>query len=257
MAGHSHWAGIKIRKAAQDKKRGKIFSKISKSIISAVRQGGSNPESNLKLKYAIDRAREANMPKDNVDRAIKRGTGELPGVELEELRYEGFGPAGTAFMVEAVTDNRQRTAADIRHIFEKRGGRLASSGAVSWMFQQKGLFIVERESVGEDKLLEVALEVGAEDIQTFDDAYEVYSIPQEFDSVKKGLESKGLKLTVSELSWIAKDPVTLDEGQSPKALALAEALEEHEDVQTVYGNFEIADQSAASKQDDVAQCHRL
>jgi YebC/PmpR family DNA-binding regulatory protein len=172
------------------------------------------------------------------------------------LRYEGFGPGGTAFMVEAVTDNRQRTAADIRHIFEKRGGSLASSGAVSWMFRQKGLLIVERNSVGEDDLLEIALEVGAEDIQTFDDVYEIYCNPQEFDSVKKGLESKGLKLTASELSWIAKDPVTLDEAQLQKVLAFLEALEEHEDVQTVYGNFEIAEQSAAPKQDSVAQCHR-
>ena len=252
MAGHSHWAGIKIRKAAQDAKRGKVFSKISKSIISAVRHGGTSPESNLKLKYALDRAREANMPKDNVARAIKRGTGELPGSELEELRYEGFGPAGTAFMVEAVTDNRQRTAADIRHIFEKRGGSLASSGAVSWMFRQKGLLIVARNSVGEDDLLEIALEVGAEDIQTFDDVYEIYCNLQEFDSVKGGLESNGLKLTASELSWIANDTITLDEGQSQKALTLTEALEEHEDVQTVYGNFELADQSGADKQEKSA-----
>jgi len=249
VAGHSHWAGIKIKKAAQDAKRGKVFSKISKSIISAVRQGGANPDSNLKLKYATDRAREANMPKDNVDRAIKRGTGELPGVVLEELLYEGFGPAGTAFMVEAVTDNRKRTAADIRHIFEKRGGTLASSGAVSWMFRQKGLFIVERDSVGEDDLLEAALDVGAEDIRTFDDAYDIYCEPQNFDSVKKGLEGRGFKLSASELSWIANDIITLDEAGLRKALACMEALEEHEDVQTVYGNFEITEQPAGDTED--------
>jgi len=219
MAGHSHWAGIKIRKAAQDAKRGQVFSKISKSLVSAVRQGGTNPESNLKLKCAMDRAREANMPKENVERAIKRGTGELPGVELEELLYEGFGPGGTAFIVEAVTDNRTRTAAEIRHIFEKGGGRLASTGAVSWMFRQRGLFIVERNSLDEDKLLETVLEVGAEDLQAFDDAYEVYCQPRDFDGVKKGLEAKGFKLSASELGWIANDTVDLDDIQSCNVLA--------------------------------------
>jgi len=245
MSGHSHWAGIKIRKGAQDAKRGKLFSKMSKGIISAVRQGGADPDANLKLRYAIDRAREANMPKDNIERAIMRATGELPDVHFEELLYEGFGPAGTALLVEAVTDNRQRTAAEIRHIFEHRAGNLGASGTVSWMFEHNGLFIVARDSIGEDQLLEVALEVGADDMQTFDDAYEIYSNPRDFDSVRKGLESNGMHLRAAELSWIAKNTLTLQRSDLKKALALMGALEDHDDVQNVYGNFEIAEEVTA------------
>ena len=242
MSGHSHWAGIKIKKAAMDAKRGKIFSKISRSIVSAVRQGGANPEANLKLKYALERAREANMPKDNVDRAVMRGTGELPGVQFEELTYEGFGPGGTAFMVEVVTDNRTRTAAEMRHIFERRGGNLAATGSVSWMFKQKGLFIVERDSIGEDQLMELALELGAEDMRTFDDAYEVYSDPRDYHAVRNGLEAKGIKLRAAEISWIANEPLSLEGPAQQRAMTLTEALEDHEDVQTVDGNFDISEE---------------
>ncbi len=245
MSGHSHWAGIKIRKGAQDAKRGKLFSKMSKAIISSVRQGGPDPDANLKLRYAIDRAREVNMPKDNIERAIMRARGELPGAEFEELLYEGFGPAGTALLVEAVTDNRKRTAAEIRHIFERRAGGLGASGAVSWMFEHKGLFIVGRDSVGEDRIMELALEAGAEDMETFEDAYEIYSDPREFVSVRKGLESEGTELRAAELSWIAKNAISLEPSDLKKALALTAALEDHEDVQNVYGNFEIPQEATA------------
>ncbi len=240
MAGHSHWAGIKHRKGAQDAKKGKIFSKHAKVIITAARIGGGDPEMNLRLKYAIERARADNMPKDNIDRAVKKGTGELEGESFVELMYEGIAPGGVAVMIEALTDNRNRTAPEIRKIFEKRGGTMGKSGSVSWMFQKKASFIVTGEDLDENTLMEKALEVGAEDLQEEGDGFMILADPADFATVKRELEQdEAITIERSEITMIPANPVVLDLDQARRVLAILEELDDHEDVQNVFANIEI------------------
>jgi len=239
MSGHSHWAGIKHKKAALDARRGKIWSKLARNIIVAAKAGGGDPEANLTLRYAIDKAKDANMPKDTIEKAIKRGTGELAGVDYEEILYEGYGPAGVAVMCEVLTDNRNRTASDLRKIFEKKGGSLGASGCVAWMFAKKGLFTVPAETIDEESLMEIVLEAGADDLQRSDDLYEITCSLEAFSDIKKTLQEKEVEIQLAELSQIPSSYVSLDEDAARKVLNLLEDLEDQEDIQNVSANFDI------------------
>src|ERR1043165_108110 len=240
MSGHSHWATIKHKKGAVDARRGKLWSKLSRAIIIAARHGGGDPTMNLKLRYAIDKARAVSMPKDNIDRAIKRGTGEIEGVTYEEITYEGYGPGGVALMVEAMTDNTNRTTPEIRHIFEKNGGNLGTPGSVKFQFERKGYFAIEKSAVSEDKLMEVALEAGADDLQSEDpDAFEIYTSPESFEAVRQALENSKIPTVEAKLGMIPANYVTLDENKSRQVMKLLEALDDHDDVQNVWSNFDI------------------
>jgi len=238
MAGHSHWAGIKHKKAVVDAKRGKLFSKIAKMIITAVRLGGPDPDANLKLKYAIEKARAANMPKDNIERAIKRGAGQDDGQSFEEIVYEGYGPGGVGILMEILTDNRNRTAPEIRKIFERRGGSMAASGSVSYRFERKGLFLVPADALDEDTLMEMALESGAEDMKQDGSQFQVTCDPADFMAVKealgKRLEEKGVSFLQAEISYIPKVMVGVDADTAKKLIGLLEDLEEHDDVENAY-----------------------
>ena len=208
MSGHSHWATIKHKKGAIDAKRGKLFSKLSRAIIIAARHGGGDPDANLKLRYAIDKAREVSMPKDNIDRAIKRGTGETEGLVFEEITYEGYGPGGVAILVEIMTDNRNRTSGEVRKIFDRAGGKMGSAGCVSYMFERKGVFTVDTKAIEEDALMSIALDAGAEDMQRSGSVYEITSDPTAFNQVQAALQKAGLTLGSAELSQVAKRPWT-------------------------------------------------
>jgi len=237
MAGHSHWAGIKHRKAAQDKKRSKHFSKFSKAIMIAAREGGGDPEKNLALRYAVDKAKAGNMPNDSIDRAIKRATGELGDKQFEEVLYEGYAPGGVAVMIEAVTDNRNRTAPELRNLFAKHGGNLANPGSVAFMFERKGLIGVPTEQASEDEVFEAAVEAGADDVQAGDDQIHVTTAPESFDPVKKALTAKGWELTAAELAWVPSSEVTPEAGDAPKVQAVLDELDDHDDVQGVHTNY--------------------
>jgi YebC/PmpR family DNA-binding regulatory protein len=241
MSGHSHWARIKHKKGATDVKRGKLWSKLARHIIIAAKAGGGKPEENLSLRYAIDKAKEANMPSDTIDRAIKKGTGELGGVNYEEVNYEGYGPGGVAILVACLTDNRNRTAPEIRKIFEQRNLALGGAGSVAWMFKQKGLMLVSAAVTTEEKLMEVALEAGAEDIALDGDAFEITCLPASFEAVKKALKDAKIETQSTELAMIPQNYVHLEGEDAKKLLALIEALEDHDDVQNVYANFDISD----------------
>ena len=240
MSGHSHWAGIKHKKAIVDAKRGKAFSKIAKLIISAARHGGPDPDANLRLKYAIEKARAANMPKDNIERAIKRGSGLEGGVEFVEILYEGYGPGGVGVLLEIVTDNRNRTAPEIRKLFEKRGGALATSGSVQYRFERKGSFALPAGPIEEDALLEIALEAGAEDVRRDGEEFLVTCDPAEFMAVKEvlqeRLQKRGIELGSSEIGYLPKSPVLLEPDVARKLIALLEDLEEHDDVDNAYSD---------------------
>ena len=243
MAGHSKWAGIKHKKAAVDAKRGKIFTKITKELTVAARLGGGDPASNPRLRVAIAHAKSVNMPNDNIDRAIKKGTGELPGVSYEEVTYEGYGVGGVAVMLEAMTDNKNRTVAEIRSIFTKAGGQLGENGCVSWMFDKKGFITIRKEEIGEDELMEIALEAGAEDVVASGDFYEITTPPEAFENVRSALEKKGVALESAEITMIPQSTVSVeDESAAKKVLRLLETLEDHDDVQNVYANFDIPDE---------------
>jgi YebC/PmpR family DNA-binding regulatory protein len=239
MSGHSHWATIKHKKGAADAKKGKLFSKIARLIILAARQGGGDPKMNLKLAYALEEARAANMPKDNVERAIKRGTGELEGVIYEEVIYEGYGPGGVAFLVEALTDNKNRSASEIRKIFEGVGGNLGTTGSVRRLFERKGLIHVSAAGVSEDQLLSDVLDAGADNMEKSGEAFEITTAPADFDKVKKALAEKKYKIESSELAMIPSMSVPVDEEIGAKILRLMEALDESDDVQKIYANFEL------------------
>ena len=239
MSGHSHWAGIKHKKAAVDAKRGRLWSKLARNVIVAAKAGGGDPEANLSLRYAIDKAKDANMPKDTIEKAIKRGTGELDGVDYEEILYEGYGPAGVAIMCEVLTDNRNRTASELRRIFEKKGGSLGATGCVAWMFAKKGLFTVAAGTIDEDTLMEIALEAGADDLQRSDDLYEITCSVEAFSDLKDTLREKEIETQVAELSQIPSSYVSLAEDAARKVLNLLEELEDQEDVQNVSANFDI------------------
>jgi YebC/PmpR family DNA-binding regulatory protein len=241
MAGHSHSANIAIRKGAQDKKRGALFGKLSKAIMVAARHGGGDPTTNLKLRYAIDKARQNSMPKDNIERAVKKGCGELEGVDLAEVVYEGYGPAGVAVICDILTENRNRTAGEIRKIFEIHGGNLGATNCVAWMFERKGFFAIPVQHATEDRLLEVALEAGADDVKSTGKAFEVTCDPAHFDAVKAALEAAKIPTDVAEVTRLAANTVSLEEEDARRVLELIGVLEEHEDVQSVTANYEIAD----------------
>lgn len=242
MAGHSHWAGIKHKKAAIDKKRGKLWSKLARNIIVAARAGGGNPEMNLALRYAIDKAKDANMPNDTIDRAIKRGTGELDGTSFDPIVYEGYGPGGAAVMVACLTDNRNRTAAEVRKAFETRGGSLGATGCVAWIFNQKGLITVPVEKTTEDNLMEITLDAGAEDIKREGEVFEIYCELSEFEAVKKALAEAELATEMAEISMIPQSTVKLEGDEARKMLVLMETLEDLDDTQDVYSNFDIPEE---------------
>jgi len=242
MSGHSKWASIRHKKSAVDAKRGKIFSKLIKEITVAARLGGGDPGGNPRLRAAIQAAKAENMPKDNIARAIKKGTGELGGTSYEEYNYEAYGPGGVAIMIDCLTDNRNRTVADIKHIFERHGGNLGEPGCVSWMFEKKGLIVFEKNSVEEEKLLDLALEAGAEDIKEGETQFEVLSDPADFESVKKAFDDEGLSYTLAEISMIPQNTVRLEGKEAERMLTLMGALEENDDINHVYANFDIPDE---------------
>jgi YebC/PmpR family DNA-binding regulatory protein len=239
MSGHSKWASIKHKKAATDAKRGRVFTRLIKEITVAARMGGGDPDGNPRLRTAVLAAKSQNMPQDNIKRAIKKGTGELPGQSYEEGIFEGYGPGGTAVLVEVLTDNRNRTVAEIRHTFSKHGGNLGEAGCVNWMFEKKGVILVEQEKADEDELMELALEAGADDMSQEDGNYEVTTAPTVFEDVKKALEEKGVALALAEVSMVPQSTVRLEGSDAKKMLRLMEALEDHDDVQNVAANFDI------------------
>ncbi|PLX79492.1 MAG: YebC/PmpR family DNA-binding transcriptional regulator [Desulfuromonas sp.] len=245
MAGHSKWANIKHRKGAQDAKRGKIFTKIIKEITVASRIGGGDPESNPRLRTALDKAKQSNMPKDNIDRAIKKGTGDLDGVSYEEGIFEGYGPGGVAVIVEFLTDNRTRTVADVRHVFSKYGGNLGVSGSVSFLFERKGLISFGTDS-DFDQIFEEALEAGAEDVKDEGDAIEVVTDPAEFMSVRDALAAAGLEYETAEVTMIASTQTLFADKQAETMLKLMDALEDNDDVQNVFANFDISEEDLAT-----------
>ncbi|MGK7346610.1 MAG: YebC/PmpR family DNA-binding transcriptional regulator [Candidatus Nitrospinota bacterium M3_3B_026] len=244
MAGHSKWAGIKHKKAAVDAKRGKVFTKLIREITVAARMGGGDPEANPRLRTAVANAKAANMPNENIDRAIKKGTGDLPGESYEAVVYEGYGPGGVAVMMEVLTDNKNRTVAEIRSVFTKAGGQLGENGCVAWMFQKKGFIVVAPKSaVVEDELMEAALEAGAEDFMASDDSYEIITSPEAFEDTRSALEAKGVSLAAAEVTMIPSVTVAVSsEGEAAKLLKMMNALEDLDDVQKVYANFDIPDQ---------------
>lgn len=240
MSGHSRWAGIKHKKAVVDAKRGKVFTKLIREISVAAREGGGNLDGNPRLRKAVEDARAANMPQENITRAIKRGTGELPGLHYEEARYEGYGPGGTAVLVEVTTDNKNRTASEIRKIFSEHGGNIAEAGAVAWMFSPKGYITVHKKNVQEDALLTLALEAGAEDMKSEEDElYEIFSSPNDFEKVKAALKAQNIPIESAEITLIPQTTIPLQGKEAEEVLALMEAMEEHEDVKAVYSNFDI------------------
>jgi len=246
MAGHSHWAGIKHKKAANDAKRGKVWSKIARMIIVAARNGGGDPSANLTLRYAIDKAKAANMPKDTIEKAVKKGTGDLEGANYEEVLYEGYGPSGVAVMVEALTDNRNRTGPEIKRIFEKHGGSLGASGCVNWMFSKKGLITVGSSAVDEDDLMELALGAGAEDMENTGEVFEITCEPSAYEELKKVLEAKEIPTEVAEISMMPQTMAEIgDEAVAKRVVSMMEAFDDHDDVQNAYANFDISDEVMA------------
>ncbi|MFH1227675.1 MAG: YebC/PmpR family DNA-binding transcriptional regulator [Planctomycetota bacterium] len=239
MSGHSHWSTIKHKKGAADAKKGKEFSKAVRLLMVAARDGGSDPSKNIKLQYAMDKARSVNMPAENVERAIKKGAGELEGVRLESSMFEGYGPKGVAIMVEVLTDNRNRTTPEIRKIFDGRGGSLGGANSVSWMFERKGLLTIPAAKINEDEIITIALEVGADDASLSGDIFEIICAPDQMENIKKSLAAKGFTPQTSEVTYIPKNYISLDKDSGQKILALMEALEDQEDVQNVYANFDI------------------
>jgi YebC/PmpR family DNA-binding regulatory protein len=240
MSGHNKWSTIKHKKGAADAKRGKVFTRILKEMTVAARMGGGDPNGNPRLRAAVAEAKANNMPKDNIERAIKRGTGELEGATYEEITYEGYGPSGVAVIVEALTDNTNRTTPEIRHMFEKQGGNLGTPGSVRFQFDKKGYFAVEKSVVGEDKLMEIALEAGADDLQSDDpETYDVYTAPENFEPVRQALEKAGITTIEAKLGMIPQNYVTLDENKSKQVMRLLENLDDHDDVQNVWSNFDI------------------
>lgn len=250
MAGHSHWAGIKHKKAIIDAKRGKVFSKCSKAIIVAARSGGGDPGTNLSLKYAIDKAKAANMTRDAIERAIKKGTGELEGTSYEALMYEGYGPGGVAVLVEILTDNRNRTAAELRKLFEKRNATLAEPGAVAWQFEQKGQVLVAAEGADEEALMELALEAGADDFGAEGDSYQVLSDPKLFEAVRKAISDADFTVESGEVTFIPSQTVPVDAKTGKKLLDFLEVLDDHDDVQRLHANVELPDDMPSDGDDD-------
>jgi YebC/PmpR family DNA-binding regulatory protein len=245
MSGHSKWATIKRKKAATDQARGKVFSKYIKEITLAARHGGGDPDSNPRLRTAIHAAKSVNMPASNIERAVKRGSGEIEGVHFEETQYEGYGPGGVAVLVEVATDNRNRTTGEIRHLFTQYGGKLGEAGSVAHLFKPCGLIVMDRAAVAEDTLIELALEAGAEDVEAAGESFEITTPPARFEAVREALAGRGLPMISAELTKLSSLLVPVDSREAGTLLKLVDALEEHEDVQKVYSNFSLSDEVMA------------
>jgi YebC/PmpR family DNA-binding regulatory protein len=246
MSGHSKWATIKRKKAVTDSKRGKAFTQIIKEITIAARMGGGDLKSNQRLRLAVDKAKASNMPADNIKRGIQKGTGELPGVAYEDVTYEGYGPAGVALIIESVTDNRNRTVSEIRHMLERHNGKLGASNSVAWMFHKKGVISIGKSRFNEDALMEIVLEAGADDLKTEEETYEITTPPDSFIAVKEALEAKGIAPDSADIQLIPENTVKVGEKDAEQVLKLMEQLEEHDDVQHVYANFDIDDKVLAT-----------
>ena len=246
MSGHSKWHTIKHKKGALDAKRGKLFTKFIKELTVAARTGGGDPEGNARLRKAIADAKAGNMPNDTIDRAIRRGTGEEDGVNYEEITYEGYGPGGVALMIESMTDNRNRTVAEIRHIFSKNGGNLGETGSVGWMFERKGYIVVDKSGRSEEELFELAIEAGADDLRDDEDTFEIITTPDAFDGVLTAIKGSGIEPQVAEVEMVPQNYVRLEGGDARQMLKLMEALEDHDDVQKVSANFDISDADMAA-----------
>lgn len=245
MAGHSHWAGIKHKKALIDNKRGKVWSKLARAIIVAAKAGGGDPDTNLRLRYAINDAKAVSMPKDNIERALKKGTGELEGGNLDEVLYEGYGPGGVAVLCEILTDNRNRTAPEVKKIFELAGGKLGATGCVAWMFERKGVAVIDVKQTDEETLLELAMESGAEDVKTEGDKFEVICDPESFTDVQAALENASIETESAEITRMPNDTVDLDVDTARQVLKLMDQLDDHDDVQNVSANFNIPEEAMA------------
>ena len=248
MSGHNKWSTIKHKKGAADAKRGKLFSKIIKEITVAARMGGGDVDGNARLRSALLSAKAANMPKDNIEQAIKKGTGELEGYNLEEVTYEGYGPGGVAILVNCMTDNKNRAVADIRHLFSKYNGNLGETGCVNWMFDKKGFASIDKDAADEETLYDLALEVGAEDISDQGDAYEILIAPEDLENLRAALEAKGIRYGTLEVQMVPQTNVTLTGKQAQQALKLMDALEDLDDVQSISSNFDISDEEMAQLQ---------
>ena len=242
MSGHSKWASIKHKKAATDAKRGAAFTKIIREITAAAKDGGGNTETNSRLRTAISRARSINMPANNIENAIKKGTGELPGVTYETVVFDAYGPGGVAMLVEGLTDNKNRTTAEIRNILSKKNGSMAGAGSTAWMFTKKGYILIEKSQAKEDELFEVVLDAGAEDLKSDDQNYEVICDVKNFEKVKKALDGKGVQIQTAELTMVPSSNIKLTGNNAKQLLSLIDTLEEHDDVQQVYANFDIPDE---------------
>ena len=245
MSGHSKWSTIKRKKAVTDARRGKIFTQVIKEITIASKMGGPHPESNARLRLAIDKAKSNNMPADNIKRAIQKGTGELPGVSYEDAVYEAYGPGGVAIIIETVTDNKNRTVSDIRHILERNNGKVATSGSVAFQFHKKGFILVPKSAISENDLLSIILDAGAEDMKTENDEYNILCAPENFETVKHAIESSGVKIESAETHLVADTNIKVEGKDAENVLKLMEALEEHDDVQKVHANFDIDDKELA------------
>lgn len=246
MSGHNKWAKIKRKKAVTDAKKGKAFTRIIKEITIAAREGGGNPAGNPRLRLAIEKAQSVNMPAENIKRAIQRGTGELPGMAYEEVTYEGYGPGGAALIIESVTDNKNRTVSEVRHLLERYNGKLGAVNSVAWMFHKKGIIHVARTAADEDTLLGIILEAGADDMRTDEDQYEIITTPENFEPVKRTLASKGITIEDAELQLIPENTVRVEGKEAENLLKLLEALEDHDDVQHIYSNFDIDEKVLAN-----------
>lgn len=242
MSGHSKWATIKRKKAATDSARGKVFTKIIKEITISARDGGGDPDANPRLRLAIQTAKGSNMPQDNIIRAIKKGTGELEGVKYEEITYEGYAPGGIAMIIESVTDNKNRTVAELRHLISKKNGNLGESGSVAWMFDRKGVITVEKAGANEDDLMELILEAGADDLKTEGDYFEVVCPLESFEKTRKAIEDKGYKIDSASLQYIAKDLLPVDANKADEVIRCIEAIEDNDDVQNVFTNADFPDE---------------
>lgn len=239
MSGHSKWHTIKHKKGALDAKRGKIFTRLIKEITVAARMGGGDIDANARLRKVVNDAKGQNMPNDTIDRAIKRGTGELEGVNYEEITYEGYGIGGVAVLVETLTDNRNRTVAELRHLFSKNGGNLGEAGSVAWMFDKKGYIVVDKEAKSEDELFEIALEAGADDVKDEGDVFEIYTAPENFDAVSEAIKAAGIEPQATEITMIPQNHIKLEGAEAKSMLKLYDAIDDHDDVQQLYANFDI------------------
>ncbi len=246
MSGHSKWSSIKHKKAATDAKRGKRFSRLSREVTIAAKLGGGDTDQNPRLRKAIEACKAVNMPNDNISRAVKKGTGELDGGNIEEITFEGYGPGGVAVLIETTTDNRNRTVGEIRHIFSKHGGNMGEAGCVAWIFAKTGYLVVPKSQAGEDTLMEIVLEAGAEDIRDDGENWEVLALPAQVDNVKEALAAKSITPTVAEVSMLPQNTVRLEGAQAQQFLKLMEAIEDQDDVQSVHANFDIAESEIAS-----------